>query len=394
MQPLILKIKALINNRVYAGLMVLFLVILAAGLATFFYYKFSSAPDLKILVTEPDEACSLSFEVAGTAPIEGFSCTKQIKDAEGNDLSLNYKPKPLENVSFSINIVNTGNTVLNDLTLEDPLNATLSSRGAKNLDKLKYKSVLSSAGSCVYTEEDLLFKCTGINLQVGNSIEVSFIVELSANALSNTEIFNVSKVYNSTQDAYCSVGITSSAISNICNYTSGYCEQVFREKDINETACTADSDCVTETPKHLACVNEACVLVDGSGQNTCSSDSDCIPKKEKEETHLICKDKQCKEVSGKGDSECSKDSDCVYKKCVNESCTLDTCEDGDCEDKCDTSADCVTPTPVYVGTAPAATPAVVPATGGNDVFTMFGLFGILWVSALAFFAFKSWTFWR
>lgn len=414
------KIKQLFSNRVFLGLFIL-VVISALSALLVYFYNYSGKKDLKILVTEPTNVCELAFSVSGTAPVEGFSCNKSFKDESGNDLGVDYKLKPFDKLSILTTVVNTGNTSLSSLTLEDPLSSAFGSNGAQNLNLLSYSSNNNSGADCTYDDVTRLFKCTGIDLAVGQSIDITFIVEAIAAISSNTAITNVSKVYNSSTQVFCSDSVTTTYISNICNYDSNYCEQVFRQKLDSESACTEDTDCVVETPKHLECVTDSCSLVDGPGSNSCSTDADCSPQnpthlecvneacsvvngagqnecstnkdcEEDTETHLICEDKQCKEVKGSGESECSKDSDCMYKKCVNNSCTLDTCEDGDCVDECNTSADCsqnnttiTNPTPV-----PSTTPKV-PATGNNDVTVLGGLLGLFWLGALVFFIKKSWT---
>ncbi len=383
------KIKALINNRIALGVVILIVVSFIAGGLVYITTK-PNKPDVNINVAQPGDVCYLQFSVEGTQPVEGFSCNKEFRDLNNNPLASNYKPKPLEKFIMATKIVNTGNTNITSLTLEDPLNNDLSSQGAKNLEYVTYELLKTSAGTCTFDSNTKLFKCTGINLNTGETLEATFQVSLASNVGSAREITNVSKVYNSNSTVYCSATVTSSPISNICNYTSGYCEQVFRDKETNETSCATDNDCKTSTPKHLECVQEACKVVEGAGSDKCSTDNDC--KEEVTETHLICKDKQCKEVKGSGKSECSKDSDCVYKRCVNNSCTLDTCEDGDCKDECDTSADCRpsvtpgTPKPVV-----SVTPAV-PQTGSSDQNLLVGLFILAWVGSGAFFAAKAGLF--
>lgn len=56
---------------------------------------------------------------------------------------------------------------------------------------------------------------------------------------------------------------------------------------------------------HKACVNSACAVVSGSGDNSCSSNSDCTVQ-----THYECRSNACVVVSGGGNSTCSSDSQC------------------------------------------------------------------------------------
>ena len=62
----------------------------------------------------------LAFTVAGTSPVDGFLVIKVLKVKWG-DLSSDYKLKPLDKLSVKTTVVNTGNTTLSNLTLEDPL---------------------------------------------------------------------------------------------------------------------------------------------------------------------------------------------------------------------------------------------------------------------------------
>lgn len=56
---------------------------------------------------------------------------------------------------------------------------------------------------------------------------------------------------------------------------------------------------------HLACVDESCQMVAGTGQNECESNNDC--RKE----HMVCNNEQCRSVSGSGPNQCLNNSDCA-----------------------------------------------------------------------------------
>src|SRR3989344_4314995 len=58
---------------------------------------------------------------------------------------------------------------------------------------------------------------------------------------------------------------------------------------------------VTQT--HLACINNQCLVINGSGQNQCQTpQTNCIPPID---THLSCINQQCTRVQGAGIDNCS-----------------------------------------------------------------------------------------
>jgi len=109
---------------------------------------------------------------------------------------------------------------------------------------------------------------------------------------------------------------------------------------------TGTSVTVTETVEtHLACVNEACVEVTGSGLDSCTvatQADDCA--EDIVETHLICQNEACVEVTGAGIDECS----------VANQAT--TCAEDDNP-------------PASPSPSPSASPAASPGTGGAGTGT-------------------------
>ena len=100
-------------------------------------------------------------------------------------------------------------------------------------------------------------------------------------------------------------------------------------------ACEEEATCTCPTPQHLACVDEACVIVDEEGENECSDNTDCIPQ-----THLACVDEACVPVDGGGDDLCTDNNDCLpaeHLACVDEACVP---VDGEGENTCSSDDQC------------------------------------------------------
>ncbi|MBI4099560.1 PKD domain-containing protein [Candidatus Microgenomates bacterium] len=106
---------------------------------------------------------------------------------------------------------------------------------------------------------------------------------------------------------------------------------------INAGNLQFNCDCPSAPPpKHKACQNDACVLVDGAGADSCGSDADCAPA-----THKECRNNACAVVSGAGNNSCNGDSDCVvvtHKECRNNACTVVS---GSGSNQCNVDGDCV-----------------------------------------------------
>jgi|GEM_PF-4367522 len=83
-----------------------------------------------------------------------------------------------------------------------------------------------------------------------------------------------------------------------------------------------------EEATHRECVDEACVSVQGYGEDQCWSDSQCETPR-----HSECQNQQCVEVEGEGRDECITDSDCEVPA---------ECGDGDVEgwEECEYDDDC------------------------------------------------------
>lgn len=106
---------------------------------------------------------------------------------------------------------------------------------------------------------------------------------------------------------------------------------------IGQSVCNVDSDCVPVT--HKECRNNACAVVTGTGQNSCNIDNDCVPQ-----THRECRSSACVVVSGSGSNQCNVDGDCVsvsHNECRNNSCVSVS---GPGASSCSSNSDCVPPT--------------------------------------------------
>jgi len=100
---------------------------------------------------------------------------------------------------------------------------------------------------------------------------------------------------------------------------------------------TSGARCVPDT--HLECVNQACVSVNSSGNNTCSSNNDCIIPNE---THTACSGNQCIVVQGAGTNQCASNNDCIILNETHTICSNEQCisVSGPGADQCSTSFDC------------------------------------------------------
>lgn len=364
-----IKGKLQSNKYVYwVSLTLISLVFVAvSAFAAKFIIKQFSGSSSDILVTTPG-SCELTFEVGHTTPTTDAEITKVFKTTEGADLGLT-PVNPLQKVVAEITIKNIGNTELTNLTIEDYLDDTFIAKGAQNLDLISFKNFVDNPGDiCTYTDSTKLISCSPISLLPDDTFTFSYTVELTDNLGISKNVVNVACLSNSESSIYkCADDeFPTQVVSNICNFDSGLCEEVLRDKETGETACNVDNDCVTDTPTHFQCVDQSCSIVDGEGTNTCSTDSDCSYSTCEEEscvektctsgdcesscttnsdcsepTRLICKDQSCIEVNGEGSDLCDSDSDCVYFRCNDQDkCIPETCENGDCESSCDSDGDC------------------------------------------------------
>ncbi|MBS3099038.1 hypothetical protein J4462_02395, partial [Candidatus Pacearchaeota archaeon] len=99
---------------------------------------------------------------------------------------------------------------------------------------------------------------------------------------------------------------------------------------------------------HLECSNNACIAVEGRGENSCLSNQDCVAN-----SHTQCNfgTSQCVQVPGPGESECNSDTDCnmenfhtecdFWGQCVmspgrgiNECSASEDCESQQCPEPC------------------------------------------------------------
>lgn len=104
-----------------------------------------------------------------------------------------------------------------------------------------------------------------------------------------------------------------------------------------EDSCYSDSQC--ETPKHNECHNEMCIEVEGEGTNECFIDDDCIV--EEPEDYGICGD----EVIDEPWEECEYDDDCSEGQLCYDCFCYDIpayCGNGvlDTGEECEDDSDC------------------------------------------------------
>lgn len=101
--------------------------------------------------------------------------------------------------------------------------------------------------------------------------------------------------------------------------------------------CRVDGDCRVVT--HRVCQDLACRTVSGPGPNECRTDRDCIPF-----THKVCERDACKVKVGPGRNECVTDDDCApvtHRECFSEACVV---RSGPGQNKCDSDEQCKRPT--------------------------------------------------
>jgi hypothetical protein len=361
--------KDKLNNKNYFyGSLVVLVVVFFSVIAFFSYRAYSQRRAAEVFVLEAEGLCELTFEVGHTEDIVDADIVKEFKDLQGNDV---VNPvEPLERVIAEITVTNVGNVTISDLMVEDPLDNTFIEQGAQNLDLIDFvKFVVNPEEKCFYEDSSKMIACAGISLLPQDNFTFSYEVILTENLGMSKNIVNVARLTNSdnTIIKYVDDSFATTPVSNVCNFEGGYCDTVLRDKESDETACTVDSDCVVETPKHFECSDKSCLLVEGEGTNDCSEDADCAYTTcndndscveqacdsgdctstcENDDdcvapTRTICEDKSCKQVNGEGRDECDSDSDCVYYTCDdNDSCVSETCETGDCQSSCDEDKDC------------------------------------------------------
>jgi hypothetical protein len=108
-----------------------------------------------------------------------------------------------------------------------------------------------------------------------------------------------------------------------------------------QNTCSSNADCEPLVVFHYECRNNACTSVEGSGQNTCSSNADCAPEVA---FHYECQNSACVMVDGPGNNSCSADSDCresTHRECQNQACVV---VNGPGANQCNTNSQCITPT--------------------------------------------------
>lgn len=364
-----IKGKLQSNKYVYwisLTLISLVFVVVSAFAARFVIKQFSAQPS-DILVTTP-QSCELTFEVGHTTPTKDAELKKIFKKMDGTDLGMG-PVNPLQKVIAEVTVTNVGNVELTNLKIEDYLDDTFIAKGAQNLDLVSFVDFVENPGNiCTYVNSTKLVSCSPFSLLPNDKFTFSYSVELTADLGVSKDVVNIACLSNNDSSIYkCAEDeFPTQVVSNICNFESGLCEEVLRDKETGETACSVDDDCDTDTPTHFQCVGQSCSLVEGDGENTCSTNSDCSYSTCEDEscvektcttgdcessctsnsdcsepTRFICKDQSCIEINGEGSDLCDSDNDCVYFRCNDQDkCIPETCENGDCESSCDSDGDC------------------------------------------------------
>jgi hypothetical protein len=96
--------------------------------------------------------------------------------------------------------------------------------------------------------------------------------------------------------------------SGACSGTNSFCVvNVTTNNTLVYATFIARNNTNSTNQTHLACVNNACVSVNGVGNNTCTTNAQC--------SHLACVNRTCSLVPGPGRAECaSKDARCGIVK--------------------------------------------------------------------------------
>jgi len=276
----------------------------------------------EITVGDKTATCFDTVQVSETIT-KSVSCTKTFLDANENVISSGTKIKEGDRVISRITITNTGNTTLDNLSLDDPLDSTYSAQGASNLNYLTYKEMKNGTPAeitsrCTFSNDMRRFTCNYLDssdkdpLVVAPAVPLNIdtVVEVNSDVIKDSKVVNVAKVFDANSGdlvAYCNDDILATVKDEPNPPTHGECQnqacvQVEGEGD---SECTNDSQCSYGT-----CSDESCQIVacdTGNCKTSCVDDIDC---KEKTETHLSCQNQACVVVSGAGADQCSTNSDC------------------------------------------------------------------------------------
>lgn len=136
---------------------------------------------------------------------------------------------------------------------------------------------------------------------------------------------------NYTNGTY--VSLTASTISNgrflgwngACSGTNPTCFVIMsgNNKVVNATFAAPQNN---TNQTHLACVNQACVVVAGGGANLCANNAQC--QNSTNQTRLTCINNMCARVNGTGSNTCSpQGSACgttnqTHLECRNNTCSI------------------------------------------------------------------------
>lgn len=277
----------------------------------------------QVIVGTQTATCSDTVAIAQTTT-QAVSCTKTFLDANENPIANGTKIKQGSRVVSRITITNTGNTSLDNLSVDDPLNSTFSAEGASNLNYLTYKEMRNGTPSqitsrCTFSTDMRRFTCNYADSEAkepivvapGIPLNIDTVVEVNSDVKVDSTIVNVAKVFDVAQGAilaYCKDDVIGTIkdepkppTHTVCQNQA--CVEVEGEGDSN---CTNDRQCSYGT-----CSNESCQIVEcdtGNCKTSCVDDIDC---KEQTETHLSCQNQSCVVVSGAGSNQCANNTDCT-----------------------------------------------------------------------------------
>lgn len=277
----------------------------------------------QITVGDKTVVCSDTIAIAQTTT-QAVSCTKTFLDANENPIASGTKIKQGSRVISRITITNTGNTALDNLSVDDPLSNTYSSQGASNLNYLTYKEMRNGAPAqitnrCTFSSDMRTFTCNyadseskdPIVVAPGVPLNIDTVVEVNSDVKLDSTIVNVAKVFDVNKPnllVYCKDDIIGTikdepkpSTHGVCNDKS--CVEVEGEGD---SECTNDRQCSFGECSDESCKVSACDT--GDCKTTCVDDIDC---KENTETHLSCQNQSCVVVSGAGSNQCANNTDCT-----------------------------------------------------------------------------------
>ena len=276
----------------------------------------------QVTVGDKTAICSDTVAIAQTTT-KSVSCTKTFLDANENIISNGTKIKQGSRVISRITITNTGNTTLDNLSLDDPLNNTYSDQGASNLNYLTYKEMRNGTPAqitnrCTFSDDMRRFTCNYLDSEAKDPIVVApatplnidTVVEVNSDVKKDSKIVNVAKIFDASNGdlvAYCNDDILATVKDEPKPSTHGECQ----DKACVEVEGEGDSECTNDRQcSYGTCSNESCQIVacdTGNCKTSCVDDIDC---RGNTETHLSCQNQACVVVSGSGSNQCATNTDC------------------------------------------------------------------------------------